>query len=80
MQADTELQGGAGGDDPLPVSPDPLSPGRTDVNPSDRAGVDELPENDGETPLENVDEELIEENMPDTDPDNAELDDQQNPR
>lgn len=57
-----------------PADTDPLSPGRTDLNPSDEPGIDELPDNDGDTPTP------YEEGVPDMDPDNAEMDDQPNPR
>ncbi|KFE56804.1 hypothetical protein [Pseudomonas syringae] len=77
MQINTELRGGM---DLLPTSNDPLSPGRTDVNPSDQPGVDELPNNEGEIPLDSDDDAPVEEELIDVDPDNAEMDDQPNPR
>ncbi|MGH8415824.1 MAG: hypothetical protein ACRER8_00805 [Pseudomonas sp.] len=77
---DTRLQGGAGSGDRTPESTDPLSPGRTDLNPSDSPGVDELPDNEGQIPLETNDEAPLQEEMPDVDVDNAELDDSPNPR
>lgn len=80
MNTQIKLQGGMGGDDPLPTSPEPLSPRRTDLKPDDEAGVDELPDNDGETPLETDEEALRQENMADVDVANAEFDDQPNPR
>jgi hypothetical protein len=80
MNTDTTLQGGMGGVDPMPTSPDPLSPGRTDVNPSDQPGVDELPGNEGEIPLDTDDDAPVQEEMTDVDVDNAEMDDQPNPR
>ena len=80
MKTDTRLQGGTGADDPVPTSPDPLSPGRTDQNPSDRPGVDELPDNEGQIPLETDDDAPVQEEMTDVDVDNAELDDSPNPR
>lgn len=64
----------------FPGSPDPLSPGRTDLNPDDEPGVDELPDNEGEIPLDSNDESVVEREMVDMDPDNAERDDQPNPR
>lgn len=76
----TQLQGGAGGDDPVPESTDPLSPGRTDLHPSDRPGVDEVADNAGETPLETYDDAPVQEEMTDVDVDNAEFDDSPNPR
>lgn len=63
----------------IPGSAPPLGTGRTDVNPSDEAGVDELPNNDGELPRDH-DQEGLPEGVPDIDPDNAELDDAPNPR
>jgi hypothetical protein len=80
MNTETRLQGDLGGDDPMPTSPDPLSPSRTDLNPSDQPGVDELPENDGETPVDTDQQAARQQNMPDVDVDNAELDEQPNPR
>ncbi len=78
MKTNTQLQGGMNSDDrPLP---DPLSPGRTDLNPSDKPGVDELPDNEGQIPLETNDDAPVEEEMVDVDIDNAELDHQPNPR
>ena len=80
MEPNTTYQGGAGGDDPMPTSPDPLSPGRTDLNPSEKPGIDELPDNEGAVPLDTDDDALVQEEMTDVDVDNAELDDQPNPR
>jgi hypothetical protein len=80
MSTDTQLQGGTGTDDPVPASPDPLSPGRTDLNPSDRPGIDELPDNEGQIPLEQDDDAPLQEEMTDLDVDNAEFDDSPNPR
>jgi hypothetical protein len=80
MKTDTKLQGGMGEDDPVPASPDPLSPGRTDINPSDRPGIDELPDNEGAVPLDTDDNAPAQEEMIDVDIDNAEFDDQPNPR
>lgn len=80
MKNDIDLQGGTGATDPVPGTTDPLSPSRTDLNPSDAPGVDELPDNDGDTPKDSDDQAGQQEKMPDTDPDNAELDDQLNPR
>lgn len=62
-----------------PDSTDPLSPGRTDLDPSDEPGIDELPENEGHIPGSEV-EDPNEEGVPDIDTDNAELDDAPNPR
>lgn len=45
MNSDPKLQGGMGEDDPVPTSPDPLSPGRTEVDPMKEEGIDELPDN-----------------------------------
>ena len=80
MNTDIQFQSGIGGDDPMPTTPDPLSPRRTDLNPSDRPGVDELPHNEGEIPLDTDEEATRQQNMPDVDVANAELDDQPNPR
>lgn len=80
MNKDTQLQSGRDNDEPLPASNEPLSPGRTNLNPSDQAGVDELPDNDGEVPLNTNDEAPVLEEMPDVDVANAEMDEQPNPR
>ncbi|OCR26750.1 hypothetical protein AFK24_01085 [Pseudomonas syringae] len=80
MKTDTKLQGAMGGDDPVPTSPDPLSPGRTDLNPSDQPGVDELPDNEGAVPLDSDDDADAQQDMTDVDVDNAEFDDAPNPR
>ena len=44
-----------GGYDPIPTHPQPLSPGRTAVNPEDEPGIDELPNNEGAIPMEQDD-------------------------
>jgi hypothetical protein len=79
MNNDPKLQGGTGQDDPLPTSPDPLSPGRTDVDPMKEEGMDELPDNEGERPLDDdstgLDPDRVREET-----DNAVLDRQQDPR
>lgn len=69
----------AGENDLPPTAVPPLSPGRTNLNPSDEPGIDELPGNEGEAPAD-VSPTPYEEGVPDMDPDNAELDDQPNPR
>jgi hypothetical protein len=79
MNNDPKLQGGTGQDDPLPTSPDPLSPGRTDVDPMKEEGMDELPDNEGERPLDDdstgLDPDRVREET-----DNAVMDRQQDPR
>lgn len=80
MATDTKLQGVMGNDGPLPTSQTPLSPGRTDINPSDQPGIDELPDNEGAVPLDTDDDAPVQEEMADVDVDNAEMDDQPNPR
>jgi hypothetical protein len=52
MNSNLNLQGGMGGDDSLPVSPDPLSPGRTEVDPMREGGIEQLPDNEGQRPLD----------------------------
>ena len=64
----------------IPGSAPPLSPGRTDVNPDDQAGVDELPGSELERPREQTDGVPVERETPDVDVDNAEMDDSPNPR
>lgn len=41
-----------GGFDPIPTHPEPLSPGRTTVNPEDEPGIDQLPDNEGAVPMD----------------------------
>lgn len=66
--------------DPIyPGNPQPPGPGRVEVNPSDEPGIDELPDNDGELPRDREESENLE-NLPDTDPDQAERDGVSNPR
>ncbi|GAB3370487.1 hypothetical protein [Azotobacter armeniacus] len=65
---------------PYPGSPDPLNPGRTNLNPDDEPGVDELPDNEGAIPLEPNDETVVDREMVDMEPGNAEMDDQPSPR
>lgn len=74
------FQSNAAGDDTLPpTTTPPLSPGRTNLNPSDEPGVDELPDSEGAAPGDGSPT-PYEQGVPDMDPDNAELDDQPNPR
>lgn len=78
MNHDPKLQGGMSEDDPMPTSPDPLSPGRTEVDPMKEEGIDELPDNEGERPLDDdvgLDPERVREET-----DNAVMDTQQDPR
>ncbi|MBF8779365.1 hypothetical protein [Pseudomonas fulva] len=65
--------------DPLPTSGNPLSPGRTDVHPSREAGVEELPDDHDQRPVEGDDTQL-DPRPTDQETDNAEFDDQPNPR
>jgi hypothetical protein len=64
----------------IPGSAPPLSPGRTDVNPDDQPGVDELPGDGLEVPQANADDTPAERETPDIDVDKAEMDDAPNPR
>ncbi|GEM_PF-3409261 len=64
----------------IPGSPPPVGTGRTDVNPEDEAGVDELPDNDGKTPVIRQNPAVPGEQVPDIDPDQAERDGVPNPR
>lgn len=79
MNHDPKLQGGMGEDDPMPTSPDPLSPGRTEVDPMKEEGIDELPGNEGERPLDDDDIGLDPERVRE-ETDNAVMDNQQDPR
>ena len=64
----------------VPGSPPPLGNERTDVNPSDEAGVDELPDNNGVTPQDSGDNAWESGTVPDIDLDNAERDGVPDPR
>ncbi|MCQ4310415.1 hypothetical protein NAV33_00675 [Pseudomonas stutzeri] len=64
----------------IPGSAPPLSPGRTDVNPDDQPGVDELPGDGLGVPRVNGNDNPVERETPDMDVDNAEMDDAPNPR
>ena len=78
MNNDPKHQGGMDEDDPMPTSPDPLSPGRTEIDPMKETGIDELPNKEGERPVDDdvgLDPERVREET-----DNAEMDDQQDPR
>lgn len=78
MSNDPRLQGGMEEDDPMPTSPDPLSPGRKEVDPTKEGGIDELPDNEGERPLDDdvgLDPDRVKEET-----DNAVMDQQQDPR
>ncbi len=79
MNKEMEMQGGGRPDDPLPVSPGPLSPGRTDIDPSREPGTDEIPDNEGEIPLEDDNEGLDPDRVRE-ETDNAVLDKEQDPR
>lgn len=79
MNNDSQQREGMGQDDPMPTSPDPLSPGRTEVDPMKEEGIDELPENEGERPLDDdstgLDPDRVREET-----DSAVMDRQQDPR
>ena len=60
----------------IPGSPELPGRGRTDLNPSDEADIDELPGNQGNLPRERGDATRL----PDTDLDNAERDGAPDPR
>jgi hypothetical protein len=79
MYNDPRQQGGMDQDDPMPTTPDPLSPGRTDVDPLKEEGIDELPDNEGELPLDDDDAGLDPDRVRE-ETDNAVMDRQQDPR
>ena len=79
MNYDPKLQGGMGENDPMPTPPDPLSPGRTEVDPIKEDGIDELPDNEGERPLDDDDAGLDPERVRE-ETDNAVRDNQKVPR
>lgn len=69
-----------GGYDPIPTRPEPLSPGRTTVNPEDEPGIDELPDNEGVTPLKQDDVTAIDPERVREETDNAVRDGERDPR
>lgn len=77
--SDPKLNDIADGNQFPPEITAPLSPGRTDLTPSDKAGIDELPNNEVDPPSDESTN-LYENGVPDIDPDNAEMDEQLNPR
>jgi len=77
--SDPKMNDIADGNQFPPENTDPLSPGRTDLNPSDEAGIDELPNNEVDAPSDESTN-PYENGVPDIDPDNAEMDKQPNPR
>jgi len=66
-------------DSPMPGEPDPLTPGRTDVNPDREPGIDQLPGNEGVRPIDQPDDAIDPEGVQ-TDTDHAEHDGVINPR
>lgn len=79
MSNDVKMQGSTPPDYPLPVSPGPLEPGRPDVVPLPKDGIDELPDNEGQRPLDDDDIGLDPGRVRE-ETDNAVLDKEQDPR
>jgi hypothetical protein len=79
MNNDPRQQDRIGQDDPMPTSPDPMSPGRTEVDPMKEEGIDELPDNEGERPLDDDDAGLDPDRIRE-ETDNAVMDRPQDPR
>jgi hypothetical protein len=69
-----------GGFDPIPTHPEPLSPGRTAVNPEDEPGIDELPDNEGVRPLDEDDTTAMDPERVLEQTDNAVRDNEMDPR
>ncbi|GAB6405961.1 hypothetical protein [Pseudomonas sp. MHK4] len=69
-----------GGYDPIPTHPEPLSPGRTTVNPEDEPGIDELPNNEGAIPMDQDDGADIDRERVREETDNAVRDGEMDPR
>ncbi|KAA0983871.1 hypothetical protein [Pseudomonas sp. ANT_J28] len=69
-----------GGYDPIPTHPEPLSPGRTAVNPEDEPGIDELPDNEGTRPLDEDETTAMDPERVLEETDNAVRDGEVNPR
>ena len=69
-----------GGYDPIPTRPEPLSPGRTTVNPEDEPGIDELPNNEGAIPMDQDDGADLDPERVREETDNAVRDGEMDPR
>ncbi|KAA0968688.1 hypothetical protein [Pseudomonas sp. ANT_H12B] len=69
-----------GGYDPIPTHPEPLSPGRTTINPEDEPGIDELPDNEGAIPMDDDDITTIDPERAREETDNAVRDDEMDTR
>jgi hypothetical protein len=69
-----------GGYDPIPTHPEPLSPGRTTVNPEDEPGIDELPNNEGAIPMDQDDSTDLDPERVREETDNAVRDGEMDPR
>jgi hypothetical protein len=69
-----------GGYDPIPTHPEPLSPGRTTINPEDEPGIDELPDNEGVRPLDEDETTALDPERVREETDNAVRDDERDPR
>ncbi|AKV08402.1 hypothetical protein B723_19170 [Pseudomonas fluorescens NCIMB 11764] len=69
-----------GGYDPIPTRPEPLSPGRTTVNPEDEPGIDELPNNEGAIPMDQDDGTGLDPERVREETDNAVRDGEMDPR
>lgn len=69
-----------GGYDPIPTHPEPLSPGRTAVNPEDEPGIDELPNNEGAIPMDEDESTTMDPERVLEETDNAVRDNEMDPR
>ncbi|WP_283180492.1 MULTISPECIES: hypothetical protein [unclassified Pseudomonas] len=69
-----------GGYDPIPTHPEPLSPGRTTLNPEDEPGIDELPNNEGAIPMDEDDSTAMDPERVHDETDNAVRDGEVDPR
>jgi hypothetical protein len=67
-----------GGYDPIPTHPEPLSPGRTIINPE--PGIDELPDNEGAIPMDDDDTTTMDPERVREETDNAVRDDEMDTR
>lgn len=79
MNNDPRQQDGIVQDDPMRTSPDPMSPGRTEVDPMKEEGIDELSDNEGERLLDDDDAGLDPDRIRE-ETDNAVMDRPQDPR
>jgi len=80
MKNELQLQGAMGGTDPMPTSPDPVDPGRSDLDPDTGLDVDDVPVTEGDVPLDPEDEDPLEDELAEGDAGISQTDDPLDPR